>query len=43
MEIQEEGVVVAEGNYNSSIHWGRQIAFSEIESTGTYILTGYPE
>ena len=35
------GVVVAEGNYNSSIHWGRQISFSEIEETGTYVMTRY--
>ena len=35
------GVIVAEGNYNGSIHWGRQITFSEIEETGTYIMTRY--
>lgn len=43
LEVKESGVVVAEGNYNSSVHWGRQISFSAIRSTGTYVLTRYPQ
>lgn len=43
LEVKENGVVVAEGNYNSSVHWGRQISFSAIRSTGTYVLTRYPQ
>lgn len=43
LEIKEDGVIVAEGNYNSSIHWGRGISFSDIQKTGTYVLTRYPE
>ncbi len=34
-------IVVAEGNYNSSIHWGRVITMKELRSTMTYILTRY--
>ncbi len=43
LEIKENGVVVAEGNYNSSIHWGREISFSSIRNTGTYVMTRYPQ
>ncbi len=43
LEVQENGVIVAEGNYNSSVHWEREIPFTEIENTGTYVLTRYPE
>lgn len=42
LEVQSNGVVVAEGNYNSSVHWGRTISFSEIRSSGTYVMTRYP-
>lgn len=43
LEVKSDGVVVAEGNYNSSIHWGRSISFSEIQASGTYVLTRYPQ
>lgn len=43
LEVKENGVVVAEGNFNSSVHWGRKISFSEIRSTGTYVMTRYPK
>lgn len=36
------GVVVAEGNYNSSIHWGRKFSDNELTKL-TYIMTRYPE
>lgn len=36
------GVEVAEGNYNSSVHWGRIIPDSELKKL-TYILTRYPD
>lgn len=42
LEVHSDGVIVAEGNYNSSIHWGREISYSEIKQTGTYVLTRYP-
>lgn len=42
LEVKDDGVIVAEGNYNSSVHWGRQIPWNAIEATGTYVLTRYP-
>lgn len=43
LEVKFDGVVVAEGNWNYSIHWGRGISFEEIKKTGTYVMTRYPE
>lgn len=43
LEVKSTGVVVAEGNFNSSIHWGREISNTEIKTTGTYVLTRYPQ
>lgn len=40
LEIQSDGVIVAEGNYNSSIHWGRKIPNGDIcKYSGDYIMT----
>ena len=41
LEVKDKSVVVAEGNYNSSIHWGREIPRSEIRATGVYVMTRY--
>lgn len=41
LEVQSGGVVIAEGNYNSSVHWGRFLSTSEIKSSLTYIWTRY--
>lgn len=37
-EIYDNYVVLAEGNYNSSIHWGRTMTRSQVE-TADYVLT----
>ena len=42
-EVYEDEVVVAEANYNSSVHWGRHITFDEIKRTGTNVITRYEE
>lgn len=42
LEKVKGGVIVAEGNYNSSVHWGRMISDSELKKL-TYILTRYPD
>ena len=42
LEVRADSVVIAEGNYNSSAHWGRELTFSEIRSSLTYIWTRYP-
>lgn len=36
-----EGVFVAEANYNKAIKWGRKITYAEILKTGTNIMTRY--
>lgn len=43
LEIRQNGVVIAEGNYNYSIHWGRVLSYDTIKRTGTYVMTRYPE
>lgn len=43
LEVYSNSVVVAEGNYNRSIHWGRQISLYEILSAGEYVMTRYPK
>ena len=42
LEKHSDHVVIAEGNYNSSIHWGRKLDRSDVEHAN-YILTRYPE
>lgn len=41
LEVKEASVVVAEGNYNGSVHWGREIPKSKIMGEGCYIMTRY--
>ncbi len=41
LEVKENSVVVAEGNYNSSIHWGREIPKSKLVDPSSYIMTRY--
>lgn len=41
LEVKDSSVVVAEGNYNSSIHWGREIAISDVSREDDYIMTRY--
>ena len=42
LEITEDSIVIAEGNYNYSIHWGRIISKDKLEQIGDYVLTRYP-
>lgn len=41
MKVHDEGITVTEGNYNSSIHWGRFISFAELRADSYYIETRY--
>lgn len=41
LEVRPNSVIVAEGNYNSSIHWGREIPKAEIIDESSYIMTRY--
>lgn len=43
LKVQGNSVTVAEGNYNSSIHWGREITMAEIKASGTHVITRYPK
>lgn len=43
LEKKADSVIVTEGNFNFSIHWGREITRSELESEGFYVTTRYPE
>ncbi len=42
LEVHENYVITAEGNYNSSIRWGGKLSKARVESAD-YILTRYPE
>ncbi len=42
LEVRESSVVVAEGNYNSRVHWGRELPRETVESAD-YMLTRYGE
>ncbi len=42
LQVKEDGVVIAEGNYNSSVHWGRTMTARQAEQAN-YMLTRYPE
>lgn len=43
LEVRESSVVVAEGNYNNSVHWGRELPKSSLPGEGNYIMTRYPD
>lgn len=42
LNVNPDSVTVAEGNYNSSVHWGRELSRSQVESAN-YLLTRWPE
>lgn len=42
LEVTNDKIVVAEGNYNRSIHWGRTFQRKNLEKDINYILTRYP-
>lgn len=41
LEVRENSVIVAEGNYDSAIHWGREIPKAELIDPQSYIMTRY--
>ena len=36
------GVIIAEGNYNSTVHWGRALSVDQVEAAD-FVVTRYPE
>ena len=43
LEKLDDSVIVTEGNYNSSIHWGREISRASLESGDYVVTTRYPK
>ena len=43
LEKKKNSVIVVEGAYNNSVHWGREITMDYIKKTGSYYITRYPE
>ena len=41
LEVRENSVIVAEGNFNSTIHWGREIPKSRLIDPSSYVMTRY--
>ena len=41
LSVSGSGLVVAEGNYNDSVHWGRKISPRELYETLDYVITRY--
>lgn len=41
LEVHPDYVIVAEGNYNGTIHWGRKIPISKLAGEGNYIMSRY--
>lgn len=42
LEVNGNGVVVAEANYNSSVHWGRTFSWGRLYEVTDYVMTRYP-
>lgn len=43
LQVSSGGIIVAEGNYNGSVHWGRAISRDTIMDTANFLVTRYPE
>lgn len=42
LEITPTHIIIAEGNYNSSVHWERKITVADFAKSMNYIWTRYP-
>ena len=42
LEVHDDHVIIAEGNFNRSIHWGRKLTASQVAQSD-YMLTRYPD
>ncbi len=43
LEVHEDYFIIAEGNFNSSIHWGRKVSFDSVADGFEEHITRYPE
>lgn len=41
LEVKQDSVIVAEGNFNEAVHWGREIPKAQLTGPGCYIMTRY--
>ncbi|MDO4754586.1 MAG: hypothetical protein Q4A41_06220, partial [Bacillota bacterium] len=41
IDRNKNSIVVAEGNYNEAVHWGREISYEELERSLDYYYTRY--
>lgn len=41
LEVNSDHVVIAEGNYNSSVHWGRKISKAKLAEITNNVITRY--
>lgn len=42
LEVNSGGVVIAEGNINGQVLWGRELSAADLQQNLTYIWTRYP-
>ncbi len=42
LEVRDEKITLAEGNFKGMIHWGRTMTVDEVKADGTYVMTRYP-
>lgn len=42
LEVSDAGVVLAEGNYNGTVHWGRAMSKAEVMNNTSHYITRYP-
>lgn len=42
LEVHSDGVIIAEGNINSQVLWGRKLSTADLQEKLTYIWTRYP-
>ena len=43
LEVNDAGIIIAEGNYSGKVHWGRAISKAEVMSSTSHYITRYPE
>lgn len=43
LKMTPNAIIVAEGNYNKSVHWGRSIGRNEVMQATSFVVTRYPE
>jgi hypothetical protein len=43
LSINDNGITIAEGNFNSSVYWGRTLSWRTLQNNINYVLTRYPD